>query len=360
MRTLPPSIREGITNSMSSSSTARPRVSIGMPVYNGARYFRAAIESLLSQTLTDFELIISDNASTDATETIVREFAARDERIVYIRQLKNQGASWNFNCVVERARAEYFKWAASDDVCAPTFLARCVEVLDQRPEVVLCHSRTQKIDANGDLLSHLDDPTDGGLPTAWFTSGPTRRHRPDGSSADPARRLADVLLYSGWSCRSYAVIRTEVLRQTSLIEPYYGSEKVTFAELALRGRFCDVPEPLFFQRVHEQMSSRLATGVGQQQYIVGQAKPPRKSPRLQLLRAFSRAISRAPLSWSQRLRCRVWLFRYVLQLHKWPDLLRAAIRGRGVQGAGSPRVDPGTIKTVAATPPPPEVSHVDG
>src|SRR4030067_476273 len=98
------------------ASTPIPAVSIGVPVYNGELHMRAALEALLAQTFTDFELIISDNASTDNTELICREYAARDTRIYYFRHEKNQGASANFQFVLDQAGGEFFMWAACDDV----------------------------------------------------------------------------------------------------------------------------------------------------------------------------------------------------------------------------------------------------
>ena len=99
-----------------------PKVSIGMPVYNGERFIRKALDSLLAQTFTDFELIISDNASTDATPEICKEYAKRDNRIRFIRQPKNMGAIWNFNFVLQEAQGEYFMWAASDDMWASNWI----------------------------------------------------------------------------------------------------------------------------------------------------------------------------------------------------------------------------------------------
>lgn len=92
-----------------------PRLSIGMPVYNGEAHIREAIESLLAQTAIDFELIISDNASTDSTASICRAYASQDARIRYVRQAENLGAAENFIFVLRAARHEYFMWAACDD-----------------------------------------------------------------------------------------------------------------------------------------------------------------------------------------------------------------------------------------------------
>ncbi len=95
---------------------SNPKVSIGMPVYNGEEFIREALDSLLAQTFTDFELIISDNASTDGTEAICREYTSKDHRVRYIRQAKNLGAGGNFQFVLYEAVGEYFMWAAYDDL----------------------------------------------------------------------------------------------------------------------------------------------------------------------------------------------------------------------------------------------------
>jgi glycosyltransferase involved in cell wall biosynthesis len=113
--------------------TGRPKVSIGMPVYNREPYIPAVLDSVLSQTYRDFELLISDNASTDRTEAIGREYAARDSRIRYVRNATNLGLAGNYNSVFRLAVGEYFRWVAGDDLCAPESLAACVEVLDRAP-----------------------------------------------------------------------------------------------------------------------------------------------------------------------------------------------------------------------------------
>ncbi|WP_126455646.1 glycosyltransferase family 2 protein [Sulfuriflexus mobilis] len=104
-----------------------PTVSIGMPVYNGAEYIRKAIDSLLSQTFNDFELIISDNASSDSTEYICQEYVKNDSRIRYFRQPENMGGEWNFRFVFEEAKGTYFMWAAADDMWAPDWIKRLLD-----------------------------------------------------------------------------------------------------------------------------------------------------------------------------------------------------------------------------------------
>ena len=178
-----------------------PRVGIGMPVFNGEEYLPQALDALLTQTFTDFELVISDNGSTDGTREICQARATRDRRVRYVRYGENRGAAWNFNNAFELARGAYFKWAAADDICLPELVERCVAVLDARPEVVCCHSRTRKIDRQGEVLDQLPDPTDGG---ADLLAG---ERRPDASSTSVSRRFADVLLHVGWGERSFGLMR---------------------------------------------------------------------------------------------------------------------------------------------------------
>ena len=133
-----------------------PRVSIGVPVYNGELYLERALDSILAQSFDDFEVIIADNASDDRTEQICRDYACRDARVRYVRNETNLGASANFNRTFALARGPYFKWAAHDDVLGTDFLLRCVEVLDSNPDVVLCHTKTQQIDEDGRVAGNYD------------------------------------------------------------------------------------------------------------------------------------------------------------------------------------------------------------
>ncbi|MBS0016773.1 MAG: glycosyltransferase family 2 protein, partial [Arthrospira sp. SH-MAG29] len=142
---------------MAQTYPPHPRVSIGLPVYNGENFIQETLDCLLSQTFDDFELIICDNASTDRTEEICRDYAARDKRIRYYRHPENLGAAKNYNRTFELSTAEYFKWAAHDDLYAPEFLERCVEALDTHPSTVLCYPQEYWIDEQGNpLKSHAD------------------------------------------------------------------------------------------------------------------------------------------------------------------------------------------------------------
>ncbi len=129
-----------------------PRVSIGMPVYNGEKFIREALDSLLLQTFTDFELIISDNASTDGTEAICREYAEKDHRVRYVRQVENLGAIANFKFVLDEAVAEYFMWAAADDVWDKNWVDALLPV--SAAGQCLAYGTVQTIDSNGNHMQH--------------------------------------------------------------------------------------------------------------------------------------------------------------------------------------------------------------
>ena len=126
-----------------------PLLSIGLFVYNGERFIEKALDSILNQTFTDFEVIISDNASTDRTGDICRLYAQNDRRIRYYRNEKNMGAGWNVRRVCDLATGKYFEWAAADDMLEPGFLRACVETLEADPGYVVAHSKTRVVDENG-------------------------------------------------------------------------------------------------------------------------------------------------------------------------------------------------------------------
>lgn len=217
-------------------STARPRVNIGLPVFNGEQYVGAAIDSILAQRFTNFELLISDNASTDRTREICESRAAADSRIQYVRLATNEGAAANFERVFAMARAEYFRWAAHDDLIAPEWLTRCVAALDEDPTAVLCQTGVSEIDPDGHVVRELD------------------AELPRVSSPRLATRFADLVLIDHSCVDVFGLIRSEVLRQTPRIAAYIASDRVLLAELGLHGRFRRLPDRLFFLREHPQRS----------------------------------------------------------------------------------------------------------
>lgn len=272
----------------------RPRVSIGLPVYNGAAYLAETLDSLLDQTWTDFELIISDNASTDATQDICRSYAARDARIRYLRNRENLGAAANYNRVFHLSSGEYFKWAAADDLCAPEFLERCVEVLDREASVVLCYPRAQAIDEQGKVIR--DYPS-----------------KPNAASARPQERFYEFVCVPHPCVAVFGLIRASALRRTQLIGNFASADRPLLGELSLMGRFFELPEFLFFYRNHPQQSWR---AYPTRQAVQAWYDPARAKkvtlPHWRLLREHLGSIRRAPLDRNERASCylcMVWWMR---------------------------------------------------
>ena len=257
---------------------------MGLPVYNGERYLVEALDALLAQTFTDFELIISDNASTDGTEEICRRYAAADSRIRYIRQPRNIGASPNHNVLVREARGEYFKWAAHDDLYAPELLARCVAALDEHPDVVLSHGDMAIIDETGAVVQKVD-------------------YRLATGSTDVRERFRSLVVFDG-ADDEYGVMRTDVLRSVREVDSYHHAGRPFIAEIAFRGRFHQVRELLFFRRDHPDRGDRRPTIPG----VCTNLDPRRAgqgTARLVLeygLRYFD-AIARAPISPAEKAAC---------------------------------------------------------
>ena len=235
-----------------------PRVSVGLPVYNGERWLAESIESILRQTFGDLELIICDNASTDGTEAICRRYADRDSRIRYFRNRENVGGMRNANKAFRLARGEYYRETAHDDRCEPSLLKRLVEVLDTRPEVVVALSPSIAIDHQGQRLPHFYVGkgegkfwSRGRSAPALLTDDEGVRHPTDGTAASPSRRFRDLMLTRGPSEATYGLIRSEVLRHTCLHGTYTGSDRVMLCDLALRGPFYVIEQPLYYKRWHE-------------------------------------------------------------------------------------------------------------
>ncbi len=240
-----------------------PLVTIGVPVYNGEAMLGDMLSSLEAQTYERFKVVICDNASTDKTPEIAQAFCARDPRFTYHRNPENIGAAPNFNRVWDIDHSTpYYKWAAHDDIYAPTYLERCVAVLEREPEVVLAHSLTVLVDdtrqghaASQMLLADtaLDSFTDEAGRPAW-TIGPPHPAEAD----DPVRRLDDLLNRMGGHFEIFAVMRTSALEQTQLHASYYGSDRSLLAQMVMLGPFRHVPERLYVNRFHQTVSRGLS------------------------------------------------------------------------------------------------------
>lgn len=263
------------------------RVAIGVPVYNGAQFLAESLDSLLGQTYENIDFVISDNGSTDGTEEICRAFAARDSRVRYLRSDVNRGASWNYENVVNQTSAPFFKWATHDDLIAPTYIERCVDVFASAPATVaLVYGRTKVIDDNGVVIRDHEDNLD------------IRDPRPH-------RRLAivvrNVVMYNA----GFGLIRRTALDQTRLLDAFPAADYVFMAELAMAGEFWEIPEFLFFRREHAAMSRKAnPTAAEAAEWFApgsGTTGPSREF--LTIFAEHFRSIHKAPLGRLDRARC---------------------------------------------------------
>ncbi len=202
-----------------------PTVSIGLPVYNGAAHIGEAIESILKQDFDDFELIIVDNASTDNTVEICEEFVAKDPRVTLHRNEKNLGASPNFNKAFHLSRGKYFKWLAYDDWVEPSYLRKCVELLDSRPDVSLCQTLTTIYTEDGEFVRNYPE-------------------RIKAMSDDPRSRFMSILRDVTQLYQVFGVMRRDMLAETMLIGSNPAADHTTVAEMALRGKIYMIQEHL--------------------------------------------------------------------------------------------------------------------
>ena len=273
-----------------------PTLSVGLPVYNGQNYLAESIDALLGQSYEDFELIISDNASTDSTADICHRFQEKDSRIRYFRQERNIGGAPNHNFLVEQARGELFKWASHDDLYSRDLLKRCVDALNQFPHVVLAHSWTALIDDSGRVTKAV-------------------RYQLATSSANAPERFRSILYEIGGDDDG-GVIRMDVLRRAPLLGSYHHSDRTLVAGLALYGPFYQVPDWLYLRRDHAERAERAFKTV---RAWCANLDPRRanalRNPGIRLYTeyvwGFVTAIRRAPLTPAEKRECYQYLAQWL-------------------------------------------------
>ncbi len=264
-----------------------------MPVYNGDTFLAAAISSILAQTFDDFELIISDNGSSDRTEEICRQFAASDPRIRYIRQPKNLGAARNFNFVLQEARGRYFKWAAHDDLIEPDFVEKCVAELDADQKCILAFPRTILIDESG-------DPQMGYLDLMNTTSDDT---------AERFRRY--MVPHVGEPNPIFGVMRRDIVAERCEFGNFVSADLVFLGHLPLLGTIRLVDEPLFLRRIHPGISVNTHPDhLSREEWFTGQKAKGLRFRNLRLIREFARLINSVQMSKSEWIRCYVVLMEW--------------------------------------------------
>lgn len=273
--------------------TSRFRLTIGLPVFNGENLLCESLEALLGQTYEDFELVISDNASTDSTPDICRRYMKLDSRIRYIRQPYNIGLHPNENFLMRQTRTELFKLASHDDLYARDLIKRCVEALDENPEVVAAHSWEARIDMAGKVTEGLAYPV-----------------------AVDAPRTPDrfrSMLFDGWDDYTYGVIRTAVLHRTHLLGSHHFADRTFNTELNLHGPFYLVPDWMYFRREHPER--KVPYTVRTRAAYMDYRRATRLNPAVRLygeyIWAYVTAIRTAPITAAEKREClgylAVWL-----------------------------------------------------
>ena len=273
-----------------------PRLTIGLPVFNGERYLAAALGSLIAQSYADFELIIADNASTDRSGDIARAFASADPRIRYVRHSENLGAAANYNCTVEQAQGELFKWAAHDDVCRPDYLSRCITQLDADPAIVISHCHSDAIDAQGRVVGRYE-------------------HEPHVTQARSWERFAQVIGTPHYCIPVFGVMRTALLKRTAKHGDWVGADRNLLAELALHGHICLVDDVLFQRRDHPQSSISALPDERARAVWFNPHQSGRRYPTWRRLQEYWRSVQRAPLDWYSRRRCESALLSWIAGRH---------------------------------------------
>lgn len=213
----------------------KPLVSVGLPVYNGDNYIVGAIESIINQTYRNIELIISDNASTDNTESICRKYASLDNRVKYFRLNDNCGAIVNHNRVLDIAKGKYFQWICHDDECEQSYIQKCVDVLEGNPQIICCFSVIKFIDGKANVLrlsknelSILDD--DRSVRLKKFVN--------------MQKTSVDIF------CAMYGLFRTEFIKKIGQLGTYIAGDQIYLLKMIFEGKLVQLKDPCLSRREH--------------------------------------------------------------------------------------------------------------
>jgi glycosyltransferase involved in cell wall biosynthesis len=271
------------------------RVISGLPVYNGQKYIAAAIESHLAQSFGDFELVISDNGSTDATPDICAEYARKDERVTLLRSPENRGILWNHRRVMESIDSPdlYFRWAGADDIVEPRLFEEMVRILDTRPEVGCVVPDTRNIDETGQVI--------GTMPRSL-----------DLQSPDVCRRAHDVLVAKYQHVIAYGLLRASTLCAMRTGPHYPGWDAVFTWEFALRGLMVQTDGVHLLRRFHTGSISRVKTAKELRKWVEPNAKAGMSFPHWTWTYEYVRTLMAAPMTTGERLRIARFLARVTI------------------------------------------------
>lgn len=291
-----------------------PTVSIGLPVYNGENFISEAVDSVLNQTFTDFELIITDNASTDKTQKICEIYAAQDKRIKYVRNKKNLGAAPNFNLAFQLSAGKYFKWLAHDDTIASDYLEKSVAILENKPEIVLCSSGVGIIDHQGKEADKYNIilQTD---------------------SNQPAKRFQSLVMDWHLCFDVFGLIRRNAIQGVEPMPGFSHGDGVLLVDLALQGKFHQIRENLFFARRHEQQSMQMFGNWGRgekmdylsyAEWFDSKNKGKVIYPTWRIFREYFKLINQSKNALQERFLCHIYLGRWMIRnrVPLWIEFIR--------------------------------------
>jgi len=294
---------------------ARRRVISGLPVYNGQKYIAAAIESHLAQSFGDFQLVISDNGSTDATPDICADYARRDDRVTLLRSPENRGILWNHRRVMDAIESgdQYFRWAGADDIMEPGLLQAMVSILDQRPEVASVVPDTRNIDDDGNVI--------GTMPRSL-----------DLQSTDVYQRAHDVLVAKYQHVIAYGLLRASILRTMRTLPNYPGWDAVFTWEFALRGQMVQTDGTYLLRRFHAGSISRVKSAKELRKWVEPNARTGMSFPHWTWAYEHLRALMAVPMSPRDRWRAGRFLARVTLwqRGNLYRDVMQAARRSLGL------------------------------
>lgn len=267
------------------------RITIGMPVYNGEDYLAETLDTVLAQTYSKFILYIADNASTDRTEEICREYARKDSRIVYARNPKNVGAAGNYERCFTPATTEYFRWQNADDPIGPTLIEDCFNALENDSSIVLAYCKSRIIDDKGTVISDYEDNL------SLQQASASERF----ISCVNVIRLQNVM---------YGLIRREPLAHTALLGAYTSSDLNLVGELSLYGKFEEIPKRMFNRRVHPESSS---WDMSDAEKLKEFWDPSKRKLIMQTWRSmyeYYKAVFRSPVSFGEKLKISKYLLKH--------------------------------------------------
>lgn len=306
-------------NFTSDRNTAAPLVSFGLPVYNGENFIREAIQCVLDQTFSDWELIICDNNSTDDTVAICEQFASQDNRIHIYRNARNMGVCFNYSEAFRRSRGRYFKWMAHDDLFAPEFIESCIQELEKDRDLVLVFPKMCVVDAGGRILR--------GQACDLSVLEPAAEGR-----AEQLMKLATQGMDFIWL--AYGLFRRDILEQSGGMGLYAAADQVLLFKIALRGPIKQTDKEMFFRREHFEAETCRRGSTVRERAKGAYADDNRRFvfPWCRMLKEHLLCVLNSPISFLSRTRCIIavlkrfaaaWKFFVEEAIHSPLDALRS-------------------------------------